>query len=412
MDRGAMNPEPHHRDVLDVLLFIGSLLIFFLCLLGAGVFILIAGFAGIAGNGAQASAGWGMAATLSLLGALALPASYHSFRALEGRRACAPRPSVGIPIAWIVAFALLLWIGSRIEGDAPFAAALRAGLHFLAAGAPVGAAVSLTLRGGPELSWKRVWGHVLSGIWISPLLALILEALTALPLLLLLFAQIWTGLNGPGVPETLRPGQALTQELLQAGAEEITRQPWILALGLSYVTLFIAIIEEATKSISIWPLLRRRPSPQAAFVGGALAGAGYGWFEALFLAQPGADWSAVMLARAGASMMHMVTAGITCMGVARAAQAGRAGPAVRAFLSAVALHALWNAAALGFGLGVWVDQTPEFLAGRPWGKTVEFASAAVLLGLTLAALIALARLPKAAPPEALEAPRLEGEARG
>src|SRR4030065_667202 len=126
------------------------------------------------------------------------------------------------------------------------------------------------------------------------------------------------------------------------------------------------IVEETLKAIAVGPFLRRGLTPAEAFLSGTLAGAGYAMFEALFLTQPGQGWVETMLARVGATFVHVFTAGLSSWGLVEGFRYRRWSKCVLAALAAFAIHGAWNASAVGIGFGGVGGQV-----GSPQGATGE-----------------------------------------
>jgi hypothetical protein len=161
----------------------------------------------------------------------------------------------------------------------------------------------------------------------------------------------------------------------------------------AFLIIFVPMVEEAIKTIGVWPVIRRGFTPYQAFIGGAIAGAGYGLFEAFFLGQPGVTWVPVMIARAGATMMHMITTALTSLGIARARESGRWSDALRYYFVAVFLHSLWNISALGVGVIILIqeDLTPTNL--QPLLSVVSGAAGVVIITLTITAFLGIWLIP-------------------
>ncbi|MBW2711909.1 MAG: LysM peptidoglycan-binding domain-containing protein, partial [Deltaproteobacteria bacterium] len=155
-----------------------------------------------------------------------------------------------------------------------------------------------------------------------------------------------------------------TEPYLVSQVQEFTNQPLILFLIAAFLIVFVPMVEEAIKTIGVWPVIRRGFTPYQAFIGGAIAGAGYGLFEAFFLGQPGVTWVPVMIARAGATMMHMITTALTSLGIARARESGRWSDALRYYFVAVFLHSLWNISALGVGVIILIQEDLRFMISK------------------------------------------------
>jgi RsiW-degrading membrane proteinase PrsW (M82 family) len=174
---------------------------------------------------------------------------------------------------------------------------------------------------------------------------------------------------------------------------DVLSQPVIISLFLFYLGILVPVIEEIIKAIGLLPLLHRSISEAEGFLGGLLAGAGYGLFEAFYLGQPGPGWTALMVARAGATMMHMFTAGLTGLGFARAKREGHIKPFLQNLMIAIGLHALWNFAAVLMGIGMLSDLTEQVSIDPTIGLVLSISGALVLIGLSLLAFQRLRRLP-------------------
>jgi hypothetical protein len=89
-----------------------------------------------------------------------------------------------------------------------------------------------------------------------------------------------------------------------------------------------------------------------AFLSGTLAGGGYALFEALFLTQPGEGWVETMLARVGATFVHILTAGLSSWGLVQGFRYRRWERCILAAVTAIIVHGMWNASAVGISISV------------------------------------------------------------
>lgn len=305
--------------------------------------------------------GAGMAAV-----ALALaPAAYLSGRILFGET---PRPPGRPSARWLVAIAgypVFLALGAAANsegaGNVLFAALALVGTAFL----PVLLIGWVVRRLGPAITPVRSWGHFTVGLTGMPLLALTLEAALLLPLLILLAFWLVATPDGAELFAMLDPGSQTDPEAATEFAMSFLQSPLALAGIYGYVALAIPAIEELVKTMAVWPFLRRGLSPTEAFLGGALGGAGYALFEALFLTQPGEVWLITTLARAGATLLHVFTAALASWGLLEGIHRRRFGITVAAFAVAISMHGLWNLTAVTIGIStVPVDAgLPATLAG-------------------------------------------------
>jgi hypothetical protein len=367
---------------LGLLLFIGSLggiALALTAVLGLGLLGIVAAFEGDELNALTGF--WTMAGALTVAVALT-PAAYHSGRSVFGYPAAAPgRPSSLwlLPAAGYPVCVLLGWT-AQTGGTAPF---------LLGPLALIGTAcLSVILVGwlvrrlGPPLTPVRAWGHFTVGLTAMPAAAMIVELAAALPLLVILGLWLATSPEGRAWASTIQQ-TAANPDLAFESAMGLLRSPLVLIGVYGYVGLAIPFIEELLKTMAVWPFLRRGLSGAEAFLGGALGGAGYALFEALFLTQPGEGWLVTTLARVGATMLHVFTAALTSYGLMRAFHGRRYGVTAATFIVAMSMHALWNMAAITIGISS-VPMAPS----TPAGPSAPLGIAGVML-LTLAAASAL-----------------------
>jgi hypothetical protein len=171
-------------------------------------------------------------------------------------------------------------------------------------------------------------------------------------------------------------------------------QPGVLLIVLGYVVIIVPLIEEAAKTMAVWPFLRRGLSPASAFIGGAIGGAAYGLFEALFLTQPGPAWTTTMIARIGATVMHSFTAGLSSWGLAHVVGNRRWKSFGRAYLGAVLMHASWNGIALGISFNS-IAAEYRYVSLTPSMSAIINLSGVILLSLlSILGLIGLIRMPR------------------
>jgi hypothetical protein len=261
--------------------------------------------------------------------------------------------------------------------------------HFLAASSPVVVAATAVLANAPGFSVRRLWGHFLSGLWLVPPSALAIEILAIIPIVLLIILGLSLSPDGVHFLQSLQNLQLLSPRELEELINQALNQPWIIFLVLMFITLIVPLIEEALKTMVIWPLLPRGLGPKEAFIGGAIGGAGYALFESLFLPQPGGLWIATMFGRSGTSLVHALAAGMTCWGLSQAVGRRKYAALGLAYVAAVILHGTWNLAALGLGLAA--SPTDEFFPAR-LAPALGIGSALLLIGLSAFSLIALFRI--------------------
>jgi hypothetical protein len=352
----------------------------------------LAAFTALQGGGVEAFFPIWAAAAFGALGLLGLPPIYWAVRGLLGKPPSArgrPRPVWVLGAALFPVSLLLGYLAFETEA-LPQGFGLLA--HLLAAGAPVLIAASLGLQLGPLISIRRGWGHFLAGLWAVPPVALVLELLGLIPIVLLLILGLSLSAEGRAVLDLLSASPVVNDADLREVVGTFVAQPWLLLLLAAYLSLLVPMLEEALKTMAVWPLLGRDLTPAEALLGGLLGGAGYALFESLFLPQPGGDWTATMLARGGTPLIHGLCTAMTCWGLAQAIGQGRWGRLLGAYATAVALHGSWNLGAVALGLSAVLPVADLPGVGVEAGRVVGLASSGALVGFSILALLALVYL--------------------
>ncbi len=131
--------------------------------------------------------------------------------------------------------------------------------------------------------------------------------------------------------------------------EPYLRQPLVIFVILTAVSVFTPLIEEAFKTLGVWLFVRRKITPSEGYVAGLLCGAGFALVEGLLsLANvtSSQDLAVLVIGRAGGSLLHIFTGGIIGWGLAQAWRSGKVLKYLLAFFGAMVIHALWNALAI------------------------------------------------------------------
>jgi hypothetical protein len=391
-----MSDEPKKRDSLALALLIGSGAVFLLTMLGSGAILVFAGASLIIGNPEAARSSYTLSILLFCLAALTLPGLYYAWQAPrpETHRHGLRLPKGIILLAGLFPVTLIAGTGAAdiagLEWTLPI-------LHVLAAGIPVLLAAALVIQQGTAITPVRAWGSFQSGLWLSPALALVFEIVLAIPLLILLFMVGADTLNTPELLQGFSQTRGVPDTYLFEQLNALLGQPLVLIGIFGYLSVAVPLIEEAAKSVALWFTARRQVTLSLAFMSGAIAGGGYGLFEAFFLAQPGEDWLLLMIARAGASIMHMFAAGLTGLGVGYVIIRRRYWRGIALYLAAVVLHGIWNLAALGIGLVGLTEVVNSPAISATHSMLISVGSGIILLLMSTGALMGLWRLPKILP---------------
>lgn len=380
------------HDGWDIALLLYALAGSFISLTAAVSVGAVAGIAYFRSEPAAAQAAQWTAAGLLTLAILGLPAIRLSLEALLGGR----RPQPNVPArAWLLISGLFpvgLLLGFLAYERGVLSALLGPVGQILAIATPAAVAVLLVRRAGPAVPLRRLWGHILIGLWAVPLAALLIEGVFLL--LGIFMSSIGLALT-PGGQDLVTDLQQLLNTLETNPSPDlmarVTLHPAVIVLILVFLGLMVPLIEELSKTAAIWPLLPRRIGRSEAFLGGAVGGTGFALAEALFLAQPGVGWVFTAAARAGATMMHALATGIASWSLAEALTRQRWRRAIVGMGLAVALHGLWNVGAIGIGLSQLALRTSPAVSPILMNR-IGSASLGLILTLGLGALVLLPRL--------------------
>lgn len=298
-----------------------------------------------------------IAATAFLfMGAMAIPAGYHSISYLIGQKRQVVQPTM--LSVWQCLVLLALWLG------AAFAAGLLVDKspwkwltplpYLMAIGIPVYFLVRLVAGGLPMGSARRFWGLLWTGMTAGPMLAISAEI--GVVIILVFVAAIYLAIN----PAQLAGLEILMRRLTEAGNSQqalvvalpLLEHPAALALALVFFSGIAPVIEETAKSLAVWSVFDHLESGAQGLVAGALSGAGFGLVESLLAsASPDQNWAPTLLIRGGSSMMHIAAAGLTGWGIASFRSTRQARRLLGGYGSAILLHGLWNASVVSITYG-------------------------------------------------------------
>ncbi|MEW6239225.1 MAG: PrsW family glutamic-type intramembrane protease, partial [Chloroflexota bacterium] len=119
-----------------------------------------------------------------------------------------------------------------------------------------------------------------------------------------------------------------------------------------YFSILTPLIEEPVKSIGVWLGADRLRTPAQGFALGALCGAGFAVVESMFATfSPDQSWGVTFLTRSASGLMHITASGLIGWGVARARLSRRHLPLIGAYALGIAIHGLWNGAAISIVAG-------------------------------------------------------------
>jgi len=326
-----------------------------------------------------------MAAGFGFAGILLLPSAGLAFLRVIQR----PSPNwfrLRQP-GWLILGALaLVGVGYLTSKNTLLTWTLLPIIHVSATGLAVLWLIALGIRGLPVGSKQRSWGIFSAGMVIAPGMSLVVELVVIVGISFLGLTYLS---RDPAVAQELmqlsegylaNPNQS--PDAILAFLEPFWNEPVALFGVMLVVAVLVPLIEELFKPVGVWLVAGKGLTPAQGFAAGILSGAGFGLFETFTLsATSGADWSLVVLARIGTSIIHVVTTGITGWGLALAWQKKRYMRLGLAYLMAVAIHALWNGLVVLTVIGeFWTDPSgfPQLLVNI--GKVSPIAFLVLLVG--------------------------------
>ncbi len=385
-----MNEQQKHADSIDYLLLLGFTGTFLLCLCSVGFLFFRAYLSGASGEIAQ---GIGFFWTIIALFLIGLPSAIISIRAIQGRETPLLNPPK-LKLRYVVLlFPLILLLGYFTLEKPDRITVLNPIVHIVAAAIPALFAILLVLRHSPRVSQRRFWGSLFIGTWIIPISAIIAELVLMIVAMTTLFFRSMSTAEGQALLESLSNPENWASESMIESYAALLDQPIVIISIVVFVCVLVPLIEESLKSTVILPILGRKPSPSESFLSGVLGGVGFAFVEAILLTPTGTDWTQTMFTRGAATMMHTFTAGMTCWGIGQAITYKRWKRFLGAFAIAVTMHGLWNAAAIGIGIGTLAGQGGETIISSGIAQSILIMGVLVLVALSTVAFAGLVLIP-------------------
>ena len=264
---------------------------------------------------------------------------------------------VGLTAGGLAAFSEIRWLGWLIM---PFST-------ILVIVPPIWLLLGYGSRGldaGPR--W-RVFTVLGIGMTIGPVIMVVLE-LVALMGIIIAGVILLAVLEPATFQELMRLSDIVQTEtnpdvLLSLFAPYISN-PFAIATGIGYIALIVPLIEELLKPLAVWLFASKIESPTQGFVLGLISGAAFALIESLNASADGTtSWAVIVAVRAGTGILHMTASGLVGWGIVSAFKEKRYGRFFAAYFSAVMIHGIWNAAAIGTGLSAIGESIgkPEWL---------------------------------------------------
>ena len=271
------------------------------------------------------------------------------------------------PLAWparlhmkastaaLLLWPLLFWAGSLLVKQTDLAWLLLPPLQTLLVFIPLWWLVETGLRLLKMKHTHTEWSVIGVSMLITPSIMVFIEIL-AFGLAFIGFL-VWAATRPEIMAELQQFGLRIANapmddpEVLNRILMPYLQNPGVITGALFMVSGVIPFIEEIFKPLALWFLIPRKLTPREGFALGMVSGAVFALIESLGnLVNPLADmWSTVMIGRLGTGLLHTLTSALVGWGIASAWTNRRVLRLFLAYLSAVALHAVWNSFALVMG---------------------------------------------------------------
>jgi hypothetical protein len=345
-----LNKQTHWPSILVLINAVAGLIFFF----GIASTAFLSGFINLFSRESgpnELSVIFSYTAAGLLLGMLLLPSIVLAINRISGRHLISSNFLVKLfsllhPKRLIWLFPLVVLAGNWLNNLQSINWLLMPVFNLLALGLPIAWLIWAGSKRFSPGSPQRNWSVFSIGITATPLLILILELLFMVAgffVIAFLLSTVFTGIDLnidtllSAITESTNSQQIPEQVIV-----EFIRQPALLLIILIFVSGLVPLIEELIKPVAILLLWRKSLTPQDGWLLGLLSGAGFALIESLGNTTVGEDWTFLVLARAGASALHIFNTAIISYTLVLAREKKRFLPALLALLGAILIHALWN----------------------------------------------------------------------
>jgi hypothetical protein len=207
---------------------------------------------------------------------------------------------------------------------------------------------------GIELGQRwRVFGIFGLGMTLGPLVIVIIEiVLLAVGIIL---AAIYITLSQPDLAQefsrlAIKLQNVTDQNVILNQLAPYISSPFVIVSAVGYIAILVPLLEELFKPLAVWIFARRIESPAQGFVMGLLSGAAFALLESLNASGAATEsWPVIVSVRVGTSLLHITASGLVGWGIVSAFRERRVLRFFAAYFSAVLIHGIWNACAVGVG---------------------------------------------------------------
>jgi hypothetical protein len=276
-----------------------------------------------------------------------VPLAWFAWRRLQGRPAVIWQAQLWWIVVGVIALLGLISLGQVLISFQIVPAIIAAVTQPLVFAVGCTVLFTLAIGGWAKMSQLKLWSHFVSGAWVAVLFSFVAEIVMVGGLAFVVLL-IWASVDPAKVQQLIQMFRAQPAQIDEQVILDVVRQPWVMALAYLVASIMIPLIEELAKSAGVIALIGQRPAPMNAFLGGLLGGLGFGFTESLSnLVNIQDPWFVLVVARLGTLAMHGFASSLVGWGWGQLAR-GRPDRLALAFLGAVSVHGLWNAAVVTF----------------------------------------------------------------
>ncbi|MBT3240620.1 MAG: PrsW family intramembrane metalloprotease [Chloroflexi bacterium] len=264
------------------------------------------------------------------------------------------------PSILLILFPIILWIGNWVINSSELAWLLMPPIHMIATILPITWLAIISSRGITPVSFQRFWGSFGGGMMVSPPLAFIFEIIGGLFILLIVVGLI-----------SFNPDmeQFFTRTLNQISSAplgsiqfknliaNIFNSPIVIGASLLFIAVVTPLAEEILKPFGVWLLAGRDLTPKDGWVLGLISGAGFAFFENIWMLTADETWASLVAARGATTIIHLLTSALTGWALATAWQEKKYLKLVAIYLLSVGIHAIWNGGVLLSSLSSVISQS-------------------------------------------------------
>lgn len=235
----------------------------------------------------------------------------------------------------------------------------------------------------PKSSHQRFWGLINFQLFAGMPIVFFVEII--LFLLAMVIGGVWLANKNEFAPilMTLQTQLMVDPNNMNAVMEQfgsLLQDPAVLAAIFFALSIVTPLVEELLKPLALWFFIKREWTEAEGFSAGLVCGAAFALVESVtaVASLPQENWTALLIARIGTGLLHILTTGLTGWALVSAWKNGNYKRLGVTYLISMLLHGVWNFFALLSGLGTNLDffsnlSLTAFSGYAPWVLGTLFA---------------------------------------